>query len=62
MLEKELNSIYEVRERVHKLKRDLRESHRLENLYIEQSNRTFGANEDILLADDEEHEHLFHWF
>lgn len=43
VLERELASIMAVRERVHRLKRDLRESRRVEREYVEASRRVFGG-------------------
>lgn len=45
VLGRELGSILAVRERVHRLKKDLAESQRLEKLYIEESNRLYRGQD-----------------
>lgn len=57
VLDKELTSIYDLRERIGRLRKNLKESQRLEKLYIEESNKLYGGGDEILLDDDD---HLFH--
>ena len=56
VLERELSSIKEVKDKVIKLKKNLNESKRVEKLYIEASKKMYQNQEpEISLLDDDDH-------
>lgn len=56
VLERELASIMEVKEKVIKIKKDFNESQRIENLLVEESKKYYPRNEpEVCLLDDDDH-------
>lgn len=61
VLDRELTSIREVKDKVSKMKKNLSESKRVERMYVEASKKMFDQHEpEISLLDDDDH--LFNWY